>query len=362
MRIGLLAPPLESVPPERYGGTERVVGWLAEALLARGHDVVVFASGDSPVDAPLVPIVERALWRDDRFTGDLLPFWSLVVGRAYANADGLDLMHNHLDYFAFPVARFAPIPTVTTLHGRLDLPELRPVFDEFRELLFVSISDAQRAPQPRARWAATVHHGMPRDALRPGYRHGSYLAFCGRIAPEKGLDRAIEVAIAAGVPLKIAARLPLADRFGGEVDRDYYEARVRPFLGHPLVEYAGELGDDEKERFLQDALALIFPIDWPEPFGLVQIEALACGTPVLARPCGTVPEIIEPGVTGYLCDTTADFVAAIERVEHLDRRACRASFEERFTSDVMAANYERVYAAVLALQAVGARPAEVAGI
>jgi glycosyltransferase involved in cell wall biosynthesis len=352
MRIGLLAPPLESVPPERYGGTERVVGWLADALLARGHDVVVFASGDSTTSAPLVPIVERALWRDARYQTDLLPFWSLVVGRAYARSEGLDLMHNHLDYFAFPAARFAPLPTLTTLHGRLDLPELVPLYDEYRELLLVSISDAQRAPLPRARWVATVHHGMPRDLLRPRYARGSYLAFCGRIAPEKRLDRAIAIAIASGVPLKIAARLPLPDRLGGEADRDYYESKIRPFLDHPLVEYVGELGDDEKEQFFQNALALVFPIDWPEPFGLVQIEALACGTPILATPRGSVPEVVEPGVTGYLCESNDEFVQAIAGLEALDRRACRASFEERFTSDVMAAKYERVYAAVLALHTV----------
>lgn len=348
MRIGLLAPPLESVPPQRYGGTERVVGWLADALLARGHDVVVFASGDSEVNAPLIPIVERALWRDERFKGDLLPFWSMVAGRAYAHSDGLDVMHNHLDYFAFPAARFAPVPTVTTLHGRLDLPELGPLYDEYTELPLVSISESQRVPLPQGRWIATVYHGMPRQLLRPSYRRGSYLAFCGRIAPEKGLDRAIAAAISAEVPLKIAARLPLSDRLGGEIDRDYYESAIRPYLDHPLVEYVGELGDREKEGFLQDALALIFPIDWPEPFGLVQIEALACGTPILARPLGSVPEIVEPGVTGYLCDTTEEFVEAIRSAEQLDRKECRASFEQRFTTGVMAAGYERVYKQVVA--------------
>lgn len=357
MRIGLLAPPLESVPPARYGGTERVVGWLADALVARGHDVVVFASGDSRIDVPLVPIVERALWRDERFTGDLLPIWSQVVGRAYAHAAGLDLMHNNLDYFAFPAARFAPVPTLTTLHGRLDLPELGPLYDEYRDLSLVSISDAQRTPLPRANWVATVHHGMPHDLLSASYEPGSYLAFCGRIAPEKGLDRAIAAALAAEVPLRIAARLPLSDRFGGEIDRDYYEGRIRPFLDHPLIEYVGELDDREKESFLQGAMALLFPIDWPEPFGLVQIEALACGTPVLARPLGSVPEILEPGVTGYLCDTTADFVRGIRAVDAIDRRACRASFEERFSSAVMAARYERIYHGVVAARRATRPPA-----
>jgi len=349
MRIGLLAPPLESVPPRRYGGTERVVGWLAEALIARGHDVVVFASGDSEVSAPLVPIVERALWRDERYKSDLLPFWSMVAGRAYARSDGLDVMHNHLDYFAFPAARFARVPTVTTLHGRLDLPELGPLYDEYTELPLVSISESQRVPLPQGRWVATVYHGMPRQLLRPSYRRGSYLAFCGRIAPEKGVERAIAAAISAELPLKIAARLPLSDRLGGEADRDYYESQIRPFLDHPLIEYVGELGDREKEGFLQEASALLFPIDWPEPFGLVQIEALACGTPILARPLGSVPEIVEPGVTGYLCDTTDEFVEAIRIVDGLDRRACRASFDRRFTSDVMAAGYERVYKRVQAV-------------
>ncbi|OLC52883.1 MAG: hypothetical protein AUH85_15585 [Chloroflexi bacterium 13_1_40CM_4_68_4] len=349
MHIGLLAPPLESVPPRRYGGTERVVAWLADALIGRKHDVTVFASGDSTIDARVVPIVERALWRDPRFSGDLLPFWSLVVGRAYSQAGGLDIMHNHLDYFAFPAARLAPLPTVTTLHGRLDLPELGPLYQEYEDLPMVSISEAQRSPVPQANWIATVHHGMPRDLYRASYARGRYLAFVGRVSPEKGLDRAIEVALAAGIPLRIAARLPLEERLGpsARLDHEYYEARILPHLDHPLIDYVGELDDEEKEEFYRGALALLFPIDWPEPFGLVQIEALACGTPVLARPLGAAPEIIEDGVNGYLCRTIADFVAAIERLDAIDRHACRASFEARFTSAVMAESYERVYQTIL---------------
>lgn len=365
MRIGLLAPPLESVPPGHYGGTERVVAWLAHALLARGHDVTVFASGDSEVEAPLVPIVERALWRDERYKGDLLPFWSLVVGRAYDRADGLEVMHNHLDYFAFPAARFAPLPTVTTLHGRLDIPELEPLYDEFNELPLVSISDAQRRPLPRANWMATVYHGMPKDLYRPAFGRGSYLAFCGRISPDKGPDLAIQVALASGLPLRIAARMPLADRLGpeGRRDREYFESRIRPYLRHPLVDYLGELTDAEKVPFYAGAMAVLFPIDWPEPFGLVQIEALASGTPVLARPRGAAPEVVEDGVTGYLCETREDFVRAIDRLDRLDRRVCRARFEARFTSDVMAAAYERVYARLVGLEeppAQGAHEVELA--
>jgi len=352
LHVGLLAPPLESVPPERYGGTERVVDWLARALLARGHEVVVFASGDSTVRAPLVPVVERALWRDERFGEDLLPLWTTAVGKAYASSDGLDLMHNHLDHLAFPAARYAPVPTVSTLHGRLDLRELRPLFEEFRELPLVSISDAQRRPVAFANWIATVPHGIPPSLYRPRYKSGRYLAFCGRIAPEKGLHRAIEVALACEIPLRIAARLPLPDQHGGSKDRDYFEACIRPALEHPLVEFVGELGERDKEELFANAMALLFPIEWPEPFGLVQIEALACGTPVLASPRGSTREIVEPGVNGALCRTTAEFVAAVREIETIDRRACRASFEDRFTSDVMAANYERVYEAIVGARAL----------
>jgi glycosyltransferase involved in cell wall biosynthesis len=341
-----------------------VVAWLADALIARGHDITVFASGDSEVNARLIPLVERALWRDSRYPGDLLPFWSLVVGRAYAFADDLDLVHNHMDYFAFPVARFARMPTVTTLHGRLDLPELKPLYHEFSDLPIVSISDAQRAPLPEANWIATVYHGMPRDLYRPRMGQGGYLAFVGRISPEKGVDRAIEVALAAELPLKIAARLPLQDRLGASAreDREYYETRIVPYLDHPLIEYVGEVTDAEKERFYGDALALLFPIDWPEPFGLVQIEALACGTPVLATPRGSVPEIVDQGVNGFLCETTTDFVRALDRIATIDRRACRATFERRFTSDVMAAAYERVYDRVAGLAETEAEPVDEAAL
>lgn len=344
MRIGLLAPPLESVPPETYGGTERVVGTLADELVARGHDVTLFASGDSHTRARLVPTVERAIWHDERYQ-DQLPFWSVAAGRAYARAHELDVMHNHMDFFAFPAARLAAVPTVTTLHGRLDLPELRPLYAEFREQALVSVSRAQRTPLPDANWIATVYHGYPLDLYAPSYETGRYLAFCGRISPDKGLDRAIDVAIAAEVPLIIAARPPLSDEQSPEARRDWehYEAEIRPRLDHPLIEYVGELSEPDKQHLYESAIALLFPISWPEPFGLVIIESLACGTPVLATPRGAVAEIVQHGRTGFHCETQEDFLAALKRVGRIDRAECRREFERRFSAVVMAAAYEEVY-------------------
>ena len=337
------------MPPPTYGGTERVVSTLADALVDRGHEVTLFASADSHTRARLVPTVERAIWHDARYV-DPMPFWTLTVARAYAHADELDVMHNHCDHVAYPLARVSPIPTVTTLHGRLDLPELRELYREFREQPLVSVSIAQRAPLPFANWAANVYHGYPDDLYRPSFARGSYLAFCGRFSEEKGVMMAIDAAVQSGTPLKIAARQPRADRIEHDLiaeDRYWQEIVLPRIQKEPLVEYVGELDEAGKQELYSGAMALLFPIDWPEPFGLVMIEALACGTPVLARPRGSVPEVIRPGVAGFHCETTSDFVQAIGRLDLIDRRACRNEFETRFTADGMAARYEEVYGEVL---------------
>ena len=349
MRIGLLAPPVEPVPPPNYGGTERVVATLADALVDRGHDVTLFASGDSHTRARLAPTVERALWHAEAPV-DPLPFWTLTVTRGYAHAADLDVMHNHCDHAAYPIARLARVPTVTTLHGRLDLPELRDLYREFREQPLVSVSLAQRSPLPDVNWVDNVYHGYAEDLYRPSYGPGRYLAFCGRFSREKGIMTAIDAAVQSGVPLKIGARQPREDR----VERDlrdeyrYWEEVIRPRIHRePLVEYVGELDEAGKQELYAGALALLFPIDWPEPFGLVMIEALACGTPVIARPRGSVPEIIREGVTGFHGETVADFVRAIGHIDLIERTACRAEFDARFTADAMAERYEGVYARVM---------------
>jgi glycosyltransferase involved in cell wall biosynthesis len=348
MRIGLLAPPVERVPPRTYGGTERVVATLADALVERGHDVTLFASGDSVTKATLVPTVERALWHDDRYR-DPLPFWTLAIDRAYAHADELDVMHDHADLLALATAGQARVPTVTTLHQRLDRPEVVELMRAFPAHPFVSVSDAQRRPVPDANWAGTVHHGYPRDLYRPSLAPGSYLAFCGRFAREKGIEWAVEIARRAGLPLRVAARHPRPDLTGKDLreEWEYWETAVRDLVRRePLVEFVGELTEPEKQELYGGALGLLFPIDWPEPFGLVMIEALACGTPVLARPRGAVPEIVRDGLNGFHCETIDEFVAAVGRIGTIDRAACRADFERRFSADVMAARYEAIFARV----------------
>jgi glycosyltransferase involved in cell wall biosynthesis len=345
MRVAMLAPLYESVPPRMYGGTERVVSYLSEELVRRGHDVTLFASGDSVTSAALRPGWPSALRLaalDHMGSAYHLP----MLAEAFAPG-AFDIVHSHLDFWAFPFARLTGVPAVTTLHGRLDLAELAPVYGHFRDARIVSISDAQRAPLPDLNWVATVHHGLPRDRLRFSPGPGKYLAFLGRIAPEKRPDLAIEVARRAGVPLKIAAKV---DR----VDRDYYENVIRPRLKSADIEFIGEIAEKEKSEFLGDALALIFPIDWPEPFGLVMIEALACGTPVIARPCGSVAEVLRHGVTGLIHSEIDDLVDAVKRVGSLSRQACRQEFESRFTADLMAAGYELVYRRLIG-EATGVR-------
>jgi len=335
MKIAQVAPLYESVPPALYGGTERVVSYLTEELVRRGHDVTLFASGDSRTSARLVPASPRAL-RLDPSCRDPLPGHLLLLERVFAEAHRFDVIHFHVDYLHFPLSRRLSVPQVTTLHGRLDLPDLPSLYREYSDMPLVSISRSQRAPLPNASWRRTVHHGLPEDLY--GYRRGSggYLAFLGRISPEKRVDRAIEIARRAGRRLRIAAKVDRADA-------DYFAREIEPLLSDPHVSYLGEIGQEAKNEFLGDAAALVFPIDWPEPFGLVMIEALACGTPVIAYRGGSVEEVVEPGRTGYIVSNLNEAVEAVHRIDRLDRSECRNAFEHRFTAGRMAQEYESVY-------------------
>jgi len=349
MRIAQVAPPFESVPPARYGGTERVVATLTDELVRRGHDVTLFASGDSRTTAHLVPIVDRALWHQKPPYKDLLPFWAIALGCVAEHLAEFDVIHNHLDYWAFPLARLAPSPMVTTLHGRLDLPELQPLYRAFADVPLVSISDAQRAPLPFANFVATIYHGIELNQFTFTPRSRGYLAFLGRTSPEKGLDTAVHVARRVGMPLKIAARKPLPFARDPGVRRDwrYFHEVIEPLLDAEGVEFIGEVGGRAKDQFLGGAAALLFPISWPEPFGLVMAEALACGTPVIALRNGSVPEVIRPGATGFVCDTEDELVEAVGQIGEIDRAACRAEAERRFSPGTMAERYEQVYEQLL---------------
>jgi glycosyltransferase involved in cell wall biosynthesis len=350
LRIAQLAPPFESVPPLGYGGTERVVSTLTEELVRRGHDVTLFASGDSRTSARLVPIVDRALWHHDPPCNDFATHQAAIFSTILDEVDDFDIVHSHLDYLGFPLA-LAPQPLMlSTLHGRLDVPSLWPTYRAFADLPLVSISNAQRRPLESANWRATVYHGIELDQFTFSPGPGGYLAFLGRISPDKGLDVAIRVARRAGWPLRVAARLPLPFDDNPEVqrDREYYEQVIKPLLREPGVELIGEVGGAQKDEFLRNAAALLFPIRWPEPFGLVMVEALACGTPVLALREGSVPEVLEDGVTGFVCHFEDELVRAVERIPELDRRRCRAEAERRFSPAAMANAYESVYAGLLA--------------
>ena len=331
MRIAQVAPLYESVPPKYYGGTERVVSYLTEELVRQGHEVTLFASGDSETGARLVAACRRSLRLDKRYQGQMAHHF-VMLERVFQRADEFDMIHFHTDYLHFPLSRRDAITQVTTLHGRLDIPDLVPLFQEFREMPVISISNGQREPLPWANWQATVYHGLPRDLYRFQPGAGRYLAFLGRISPEKRVDRAIEIAKRVGMPLKIAAKV---DR----VDKDYFDSLIAPLLRDSLVEFVGEIGDIEKDEFLGNAYALIFPIDWPEPFGLVMIEAMACGTPVVAYRGGAVPELVEPGHTGFIVESLEDAVEAVRRVAELSRKRCREVFEQRFTATRMAHDY-----------------------
>jgi glycosyltransferase involved in cell wall biosynthesis len=335
MRIAQIAPLYESVPPKYYGGTERVVSYLTEELVAQGHDVTLFASGDSITSAHLVPCCSRSL-RLDPDCVDQMAHHVLALEQVMQCADEFDVLHFHADYFHYPLSRRAAYVDVTTLHGRLDIPDLAPLYREFCDVPLVSISDSQRKPLPWANWTATVHHGLPCDLYAYSPSAGEYLAFLGRISPEKRVDRAIEIARRAGIPLRVAAKIDSADR-------RYFDEKVAPLLDDPIVECIGEIGEDAKAEFLGNALALLFPIDWPEPFGLVMIEAMACGTPVIAYPHGSVPEIVEHGRTGFVVGTIEEAVDAVECISEIRRVDCREAFEERFTAARMARDYLRLY-------------------
>jgi glycosyltransferase involved in cell wall biosynthesis len=330
----------ESVPPKLYGGTERVVHFLTEALVDLGHEVTLFASGDSSTRAELVPCAPAAL-RLDKGCQDPLAQHMNMMERVFARAHEFDVLHFHTDYLSFGLARRQQVPHVTTMHGRMDIPDYGPLFRTFAETPLISISNAQREPLPRSNWVGTVYHGLPVDLYGPCLGRTSYLAFVGRISPEKRVDRAVAIAKRLGMPLKIAAKLD-------EKDRKYYEKEIAPLFRDPLVEYVGEIGEADKNEFLGGAAALLFPIDWPEPFGLVMIEAMACGTPVVAFRRGSVPEVMRDGVSGYVVDTLDEAVAATARAVELPREGVRAYFEQRFTAPRMAADYAAIYEALVA--------------
>jgi glycosyltransferase involved in cell wall biosynthesis len=341
VRIAQVSPLYESVPPHCYGGTERVVSYLTEELVREGHDVTLFASGDSVTEAELIAPCPRSLRLDDTCV-DQLAHHIVMLEQVFQHSDRFDLIHFHIDYLHFPLSRCHGRPHLTTLHGRLDLPDLQPLYREFPDQPLVSISDAQRRPLPRANWLGTVYHGLPTSLYTFREEAGTYLAFLGRVSPEKRVDRAIRIAERTGIHLKIAAKVDPRDE-------EYFKAAIKPLLrsAGPLVEFIGEIGASQKTEFLQNARALLFPIDWPEPFGLVMIEAMACGTPVIAFRNGSVPEVLDDGVTGYVVDTIEQAVQAVERIPALSRKKCRSVFEERFTAERMTRDYLAIYRRLL---------------
>jgi glycosyltransferase involved in cell wall biosynthesis len=335
MRIAQIAPLVESVPPTLYGGTERVVSWLTEELVARGHDVTLFASGDSRTKARLEPIVPRAL----RLEGihNSTPYNIIMLDRVASRMHAFDVLHFHIDFFHYPLFRGIAHKTLTTLHGRQDLPELPDLYHAFPHMPLVSISDHQRLPVPPVNWRGTVYHGLPERLLKEGKGDGGYLAFLGRICADKGPLEAIEIARRAGMKLKMAAKVDPADR-------KYFDEQVKPVLdASPHVEFIGEINDSQKQEFLGKAKALLFPISWPEPFGLVMIESMACGTPAIAFNCGSVPEIMDDGLTGFVVENVDQAVWAVGRLDHLFRPSIRSRFEERFSVGAMARDYVRIY-------------------
>lgn len=334
MKIAQLAPLYESVPPKLYGGTERVVSTITEALIQDGHEVTLFASGDSETSAELVPVCPKALRLAE--IKDPCADHMLQLAMAYDRAAEFDIIHSHVDYFAFPFAEKSATPTVTTLHGRLDMPELQAIHRHYWEHPLVSISHSQRAPFPFANFVGTVYHGLSLGQIEYYPQPGDYLAFLGRISPEKRPDMAIAIARKAGIPLKIAAKV-------GENDRVYFETVIKPLLDPPFVEFVGEINDEEKNVFLGEALALVFPIDWPEPFGLAMIESLACGTPVIARPCGSVPEILVQGKTGFIHSELDQMAEAVQKIGQISRKDCRKHVEEHFSAETMTRGYEQIY-------------------
>ena len=339
MKIAQVSPLFESVPPKHYGGTERVVSYLTEALVAQGHEVTLYASGDSETRARLVAATPRSL-RTDATVLDSLAHHVRQLEQLARDAARFDIIHFHIDYLHFPWSRREGWPQITTLHGRLDIADLPPLYDEFADMPVVSISNAQRQPLPHANWQGTVYHGLPEDVLPFSEAPDGYLAFIGRISREKRVDRAIEIARQTQLPLRIAAKID-------DADRAYFEREIRPLFDLPFVEYIGEIGEHEKAAFLGGARALLFPIDWAEPFGLVMIESMACGTPVVAWRRGSVPEVMTDGETGFVVSSMPEAVAAVRRIGTVDRAACRRVFEQRFLASRMAEDYVRIYEAII---------------
>ena len=334
LRIAQVAPLYESVPPKLYGGTERVVAYLTDELVNQGHEVTLFASGDSTTKGKLIPICAHALRLYNHI--DSLAYHILQLQEVFERMGDFDILHFHTDYLHFPFTYNRHMATITTLHGRLDIEDLVPIYKKFRRVPVVSISDAQRRPLPNANWIGTVHHGLPAHLYKHGEGKGGYVVFLGRISPEKRVDRAIEIARQTGVKIKIAAKIDKADQA-------YYEKEIKHLFDQPHVEFMGEIGEKEKGELLQDAVALLFPIDWEEPFGIVTIEALACGTPVIAFNRGSVPEIITSGKTGYIVENISEAVAALQRICEISRVECRKTFEDRFSATIMANNYLTLY-------------------
>jgi glycosyltransferase involved in cell wall biosynthesis len=351
MRIAQVAPLYERVPPLYYGGTERIVSYLTEELINQGHELTLFASGDSVTQAELVSPCEQSL-RLNSACRDRLAYHLLQLEQVSRNAAAFDIIHFHTDCLHYPLSRKLAAPHLTTLHGRLDLPDLVPLYHEFADVPVVSISRSQTIPLPWINWQGTVHHGIPLDLHEYKTDQGDYLAFLGRISPEKRVDRAIEIAKRAKMKLKIAAKVD-------PVDRRYMDTEIRPLLDHPLVEFIGEIGDKEKGEFLSNAYALLFPIDWVEPFGIVMIEAMACGTPVIAFRRGSVPEVIDHGLTGFIVESIDDSLCALDKVEHFDRSRCRSVFEKRFSVARMAVDYVKIYERLMETR-VRARPKRLA--
>lgn len=334
MEIAQVSPLIESVPPRFYGGTERVVSYVTEELIRRGHKVTLFASGDSKTGAELVPVVDTALRLGN--LQDPLFYHTLLLEEVAKRRDQFDIIHFHLAFEHFPLARQLAVPQLTTMHGRADIPGLQAVFREFTDMPMVSISDYQRTPIPYANWMATIYHGLPEDLYTYRQTAEHYLAFIGRASPEKGLDRAVEIATGCGIDIKVAAKVD-------EVDQDYFDARVKPLLDHPHVEYMGEITAAQKDELLGNALAVLFPIEWPEPFGLVMIEAMACGTPVIAFPQGSVPEVISHGETGFIVNNVDEAIKAMDKIHTISRECCRYIFETRFSDKHMTDEYLKIY-------------------
>jgi glycosyltransferase involved in cell wall biosynthesis len=339
MRIAQVAPLIESVPPKHYGGTERIVSYLTEELVRAGHEVTLFGSGDSVTNARLIAPTRRALRKNERCK-DPIAREVILIDHVVEHAAEFDVIHFHTGYLHFAISRYLSVPHVTTLHGRLDIPDLVPLYQRFPDVPVISISNAQRTPLPWANWQATIYHGLPEDLFQFCAQSGDYLAFLGRISPEKGVERAIEIAKRVDMPLKIAAKVDRADR-------RYFKRVVEPLLSDPHIEWVGEITDPQKNEFLGNAHALLFPIDWPEPFGLVMIEAMACGTPVIAYERGSVPEVMENGVTGFVVAELEEAVEATRRIHDVSRARCREAFEERFTVTRMANDYINVYERML---------------